>query len=137
MTISTVRFLIAAIFITAGMIVFALAVFGVFKIRHGISRLHAAAMGDSSGILLVLIGVMIIYGKPAIIGKLIFMLALFWLASPVCSHLLTMLEASTDEDLGTHCKEMTLAEVEEGLHPERARQQEKTYDRIAETGGDA
>lgn len=112
MMISTTRFIVGMAFIAAGLLVFLLAVIGVFKIRRGISRLHAAAMGDSSGIFLVLIGAMIIYGNIYAIGKLLFILALFWLASPVCSHLVASLEASTDEDLVNHCEELTLEEVE-------------------------
>ena len=115
MTISILRFIIGSSFIVAGLTVFALSVFGVFKIKHGISRLHAAAMGDSSGILLVVVGAMIIFGNIATVGKLFFIVLLFWLASPVCSHLVAMLEVSTDEEMGTHCEFLRLEEVEANI----------------------
>ena len=53
------RFIIAAIFIVAGLLVFAIATFGVFRFRYVLNRMHIAAQSDTLGLLLSLIGVMI------------------------------------------------------------------------------
>ena len=57
-----IRFIIAAIFIVAGIFVFAAAAFGVFKFKYVLNRMHVAAKCDSLGALLVLVGCMILGG---------------------------------------------------------------------------
>ena len=54
-----IRFIIAAIFIVAGIFVFAAAAFGVFKFKYVLNRMHVAAKCDSLGALLILVGCMI------------------------------------------------------------------------------
>lgn len=44
-----IRFIIAAIFIVAGIFVFAAAAFGVFKFKYVLNRMHVAAKCDSLG----------------------------------------------------------------------------------------
>ena len=48
-----IRFIIAAIFIVAGIFVFAAAAFGVFKFKYVLNRMHVAAKCDSLGALLI------------------------------------------------------------------------------------
>ena len=57
-----IRFIIAAIFIVAGIFVFAAAAFGVFKFKYVLNRMHVAAKCDSLGALLILVGCMILGG---------------------------------------------------------------------------
>ena len=57
-----IRFIIAAIFIVAGIFVFAAAAFGVFKFKYVLNRMHVAAKWDSLGALLIMAGCMILGG---------------------------------------------------------------------------
>ena len=57
-----IRFIIAAIFIVAGIFVFAAAAFGVFKFKYVLNRMHVAAKCDSLGAFLILVGCMILGG---------------------------------------------------------------------------
>ena len=112
MSFSLVRFLPAAALIFAGVAVMAVATAGVFRIHYVLNRLHAAAMGDTLGLLLVAAGLAILFGWSMASVKLFAIVLLFWLASPVCSHLLASLEASTNEDLDKRCAITTLEELE-------------------------
>ncbi len=112
MIISTPRFLLSALFVTAGIAVLIIGVFGIFKIKYVLNRLHAAAMLDSLGLLMIAVGVMIIRGFSYDSAKLLMMIALFWIASPLCSHLLIALEVATSKDYKKDAKVTTLEELE-------------------------
>ena len=104
MSISLIRFIPAAIFIIAGVVIMALQTFGIFKIRYALNRMHSAAMGDSLGIFLLVIGLAIIYGFSMPTLKLLSIIVLFWFASPVCSHLLANLEVFTNDKITEECE---------------------------------
>ncbi|WP_034452677.1 cation:proton antiporter [Butyrivibrio sp. AE2032] len=111
MKISTLTFLLAALLIIAGMAVFAVGVIGIFRIKYVLNRVHAAAMLDSLGLLLISAGVMVIRGFSYDSAKLLMTIALFWIASPVCSHLLVTLEAATNQNLPQDARAVTLEEL--------------------------
>lgn len=104
--ISWIQFIAGALLIAAGVIVLALSVFGVFRFRYVLNRMHAAAMGDTLGILLVLGGLIVLSGFTALSLKLLLTIAMLWLTSPVASHLIGRLETHTNEKLHEHLKEV-------------------------------
>lgn len=104
MNISVIRFLIAAVFIILGVLVMAIQTFGVFRIKYVLNRMHASAMGDSLGIFLIVVGLMIVFGISMASLKLFFLVVLFWFAAPVCSHLLSKLEVATNDHLEEECE---------------------------------
>ena len=104
MSFPLLRFLPAALLICAGVAVMAVGTLGVFRIRYVLNRLHAAAMGDTLGLLLVAAGLALLFGWSMTTVKLFVIVLLFWLASPVCSHLLAALEASTNDHLDEYCQ---------------------------------
>lgn len=104
MDISLARFIIAAVLIMIGILIMVIQTFGVFKLDYVLNRMHAAAMGDSLGIFMIIIGLIIIFGISYASLKLLTVLVLFWFASPVCSHLLAKLEVSTNENLEEECE---------------------------------
>lgn len=104
MEISMARFFIAAVLIMIGILIMAIQTFGVFKLHYVLNRMHAAAMGDSLGIFMIIIGLVIIFGISYASLKMLTVLVLFWFASPVCSHLLAKLEVETNEHLEEECE---------------------------------
>ena len=62
MNISLIRFIIAAVLIMIGILIMVIQTFGVFKLNYALNRMHAAAMGDSLGIMMIVLGMMVIYG---------------------------------------------------------------------------
>ena len=104
MNVNMIQFLIAAILIALGVLVMALQTFGIFRNRYVLNRMHAAAMGDSLGIFLVVAGLMVMWGFSMASAKLFVLVILFWFASPVCSHLLSKLEVFTNDHLEEECE---------------------------------
>ena len=100
MTTEWVRFAAAASLFILGLVFEILAVFGVNRFRRALNRMHAAAMGDTLGILFVLLGLIVMRGFSMDSLKLFLVVAFFWTASPVSGHMISRLEAMTDEELG-------------------------------------
>lgn len=99
-----IRFLIGSLFLLIGMIIFFTELFGVFHFKYVLNRMHAAAMGDTLGISSCLVGLMIFSGLNFTTLKLFFVIVFLWFASPVSSHVLSRLEAATNDSLSTHCE---------------------------------
>ena len=100
MTTEWIRFAAAASLFILGLVFEILAVFGVNRFRRALNRMHAAAMGDTLGILFVLLGLIVMRGFSMDSMKLFLVVAFFWTASPVSGHMISRLEAMTDEELG-------------------------------------
>ena len=94
------RFAAAALCLALGIAFMILAVFGVNRFKKALNRMHAAAMWDTLGILFIFAGLMIIRGFSLDSLKLFLVILFFWMASPVSGHMISRLEAMTDEHLG-------------------------------------
>jgi multicomponent Na+:H+ antiporter subunit G len=99
-----IRFVIAALLLCGGVIVEILAIFGVFRFRYVLNRIHSAAMGDTLGLLMISAGMCVVWGLSFTTLKIIVMLSLFWLTSPVSSHLIGRLMVETDKDIEKECE---------------------------------
>ncbi len=95
-----VRLAVSAAFLLAGLLVFVSAAVGVNKFKRALNRMHAAALGDTLGILFMILGLAIWKGLGFASFKLLLVVLFFWLASPVAGHMISRLEVMTDEDLG-------------------------------------
>lgn len=93
------RFVLGSAFLLIGMVVFAIEVFGIFRLNCALNRLHSAALGDTLGISSCMIGLMIMEGVTFTTLKMALVILFFWMASPVSSHLLANLEITTYADL--------------------------------------
>lgn len=99
-----IRFIIGSVFIIIGMIIFFTELFGVFHFKYVLNRMHAAAMGDTLAISSCLIGLMIFSGLNFTTLKMFLIIVFLWFASPVSSHVLSRLEAATNEHLSEYCE---------------------------------
>ena len=95
-----VRLAASAAFLLAGLQVFVSEAVGVNKFKRALNRMHAAALGDTLGILFMILGLAIWKGLGFASFKLLLVVLFFWLASPVAGHMISRLEVMTDEDLG-------------------------------------
>ncbi len=93
------RLTAAALCLVAGVIIMIVATIGVFRFHFVLNRMHAAAMGDTLGMLFILLGLIIKNGLTLTSAKLLMIIVFFWFASPVCSHLVSKLEVDTHEHL--------------------------------------
>lgn len=93
-----VRFIAGAVFLTAGLLACIVGVIGVFKFRYAANRMHAAAINDTLGISLCMIGLAILAPDIASALKMLLVVVFFWISAPVASHLLCRLEIETNEE---------------------------------------
>ena len=97
--IETLRFAICALLMALGLFFEVSAVIGVFRFRYVINRMHAAALGDTMGIFLMLLGLAVANGLDMLTLKILLLVPLFWTTSPVASHLIGQLELITHDGL--------------------------------------
>ena len=97
-----VRFLAGAALLAAGLVIFVIEIIGVFRFKYVLNRMHAAAMGDTLGIGLALLGLIVMNGFDFTSLKLFLVIVFLWFSSPVSSHLIARLEVTTNEEKGKH-----------------------------------
>ena len=92
-----ILFALTAAFVFVGLVFCCIGVFGLFKFKYAANRMHAAAIVDTLGISLCMIGFAV--SAPDLFSglKLVLVIVFWWLSSPVASHLLCRLEITTDE----------------------------------------
>jgi len=99
-----VRFLAGTGLLILGLGIFVLQIFGVYKFKYVLNRMHAAAMGDTLGIGVSLMGLILLSGWNFTSLKMALVIVFLWLASPVSSHLISRLEVVTNENLEAECE---------------------------------
>ena len=99
-----VRFVLGTGLLLVGLGIFVLQLFGVFKFKYVLNRMHSAAMGDTLGIGACLLGLIILSGFNVTSLKMGMIIVFLWLASPVSSHLISRLEVVTNEHLDNFCE---------------------------------
>lgn len=99
-----IRFAAGVGLLMIGLGIFLLEIFGVYKFRYVLNRMHAAAMGDTLGLGASLLGLILLSGFNITSVKMGLVLIFLWLASPVSSHLISRLEVVTNEHLTENCE---------------------------------
>lgn len=93
------RFAVSAVCTLGGLFVLISGVVGIFRFKYALSRIHAAALFDTVGILLMLVGLMVADGLTVATLKMIVVIVFLWLTSPVASHLIGRLEVTINDNL--------------------------------------
>ena len=91
---------VSSTLIVLGLFIFLTAVTGLYRFDFCMNRMHAAAAGDTLGILLVLSGLMVRSGLTFASAKMLLIIVFFWFASPVSGHLITKLMHVVEEHDG-------------------------------------
>ncbi len=92
------REVIGAIFIIAGLIVFLISIIGIFRFKYVLNRMHAVALGDTMGLGLIVIG-LIILGVDFFAGAKLFLIILFfWMSGPIATHSIAKVEVLTNKN---------------------------------------
>lgn len=94
-----IQFIVGAMLLVTGIVIFAIEIYGAFRYDYVLNRMHMAAFGDTFGIGISLVGLMIINGINFTSMKMALVIVFLWCASPVSSHLIARLEVSTNEKL--------------------------------------
>ena len=95
----TLRTGAAMVLIGLGLAVVVMSVLGLFRFRDALERLHAGALADTMGLLLVLAGLGVLCGLTSHTVKLAVLLIILWLTTPVSAHLIARMELITGRDL--------------------------------------
>ncbi|MCH5287761.1 MAG: monovalent cation/H(+) antiporter subunit G [Christensenellaceae bacterium] len=107
------RFAVSCVLTLGGLFVLISGVVGVFRFPYALSRIHAAALGDTLGIALMISGVMVAEGFSVITLKLLVVMLFLWLTSPVASHLIGRMEVTINDELDVS---MTVADLDAVWH---------------------
>ena len=92
MTLAYIRFAIAAVLMLAGLFHIVSSVVGNLRFKFVLSRMQAAAVGDTLGVLFMLLGLVVMRGFCLSSLKMLFVIVFLWLSGPVSSHMLVKLE---------------------------------------------
>ena len=67
------------------------AAIGVYRFSECLTRMHAAAMGDTLGLGLIILGLIVLFGFSFTTVKLVLVVAFLWTTGPVSSHLIAQM----------------------------------------------
>ena len=93
-----VRFVFAAICLVFAAVMESIAVFGVYKFKFVMNRMHAAAIGDTLGLMLGALGLIILKGISWFSLKMFIVVIFLWMTSAISSHVIMRMEYSIDEE---------------------------------------
>ena len=99
MTGEWILFYIVAALLFLGMISFTAAVFGVYRFGFATNRIHGAGIGDTAGLFLVILSLLVATGFHLDYLKLALIVLFMWMTSPVSSHFLSQIEYYTNPNL--------------------------------------
>ncbi len=91
-----VRFIAAVICLIFAAVMECIAVFGVYKFKFVMNRMHSAAIGDTLGLLLGGLGLMLLEGTRWFTLKMALVIVLLWMTSTISSHVIMRMEYSID-----------------------------------------
>lgn len=91
------RFTLTAVCLLCGLFLFITGVIGQFRLKYVLNRMHAASMGDSLGLLMILTGLSISAPDVWVIFKFALIAFFLWITSPTGSHLIARLEIALSE----------------------------------------
>lgn len=99
-----IRTIIGLLLVTMGVFVACVAVLGTYRFHYVLNRMHATALCDTLGLLLVLAGLIVLLGVSWHAAKLVVIIVFMWLASPVMSHLTGRAEILTHTHIEDECE---------------------------------
>lgn len=106
-------FLIGALCMSAGIVFETIQLIGVFRYKYVLNRIHAAALGDTLGIGLLLFGALIINGFNLAGLKILFILIFLWITSPVAAHMVGKMEVLSKKKMEDCCPVEKMGAIQE------------------------
>jgi len=103
MTLEWIRFGFVAFFFAVGIAILYISVFGTYRLRFALNRIHSAAMTDTLVLMLFVLALVIAEGISFTSLKFVMAIALQWCTSPIASHMMAKFEYLTDDRLYEHC----------------------------------
>lgn len=120
MVLEWIRFLTGAVCMAAGLVFYIIQFIGVFRFKYVLNRMHAAAIGDTLGCGLMLLGAVVFNGFTFPSVKILFLIVFLWMTSPVAAHMVVKLEVLSREKMEDCCPVEAAEDVKEGCPAETA-----------------
>ena len=98
------QFIVFTLFLTAGLVCEVFAVVGVNRFNYSINRLHPASIGDTLGVLFIVLASVVYDGFTLLSLKLVFVVIFMWMTCPLSGHLMSLLVYRTDSRLEKEAK---------------------------------
>ena len=106
---SNVRIIIAIALMGIGMVFILISVFGLFRMKFALNRMHAASIADTCGLFFCIAGLCVLSGFNFTTLKMILVLVVFWLTSPISGHLISnLIKTTKKEELKKHALQKEL-----------------------------
>ncbi|MSC86700.1 sodium:proton antiporter [Eubacterium sp. BIOML-A1] len=134
MVLEWIRFLAGAVCMAAGLVFYIIQFIGVFRFKYVLNRMHAAAIGDTLGCGLMLLGAVVFNGFTFPSVKILFLIVFLWMTSPVAAHMVVKLEVLSREKMEDCCPVEAAEELEECCPSEAGEAVEEGC--LSETAGD-
>ena len=83
-----IQFILASILFIMGSFFFLVGVLGLLRMPDVFSRIHTTTKGDTLGVGLILLGLMVLYGFSFTTLRILVLLILVWLTTPTAAHLI-------------------------------------------------
>lgn len=99
-----IRFILAAVFLIAGLIVLAISAIGNYRFSYVLNRMQVSSISDTLGAMFIIIGLIIANGFNVTSLKLVLMILFLWFANPVASHFLAKTEVISNDDISKECE---------------------------------
>ena len=99
-----IREILAALLIGLGLICCCIAMYGVYRMDYVLSRIHAAAIIDTLGTLLIFAGMILLRGLGWASAKILLILVFQWITGPVSTHRISRVEILSNPDYDKHCE---------------------------------
>ena len=100
-----IRFIVCCVLMLLGLVSEVTAVIGVHRFRYSLNRVHAAGIGDTAGVLFVLMAVMVYFADAVTCLKLFAIIVLLWATCPVSAHMIARLESETTDRIKKEARE--------------------------------
>lgn len=104
--IGWIRFWITAVLLVFGLLSFLAAVVGNYRFGYILNRVHAGGIGDTQGLFLVVLAMIVSSSRALDIAKLILLVVFMWTTSPVSSHFLSQIAYRTDKEIWNYADRM-------------------------------
>ena len=92
-------FALVALFVLASLFMIVCGILGVYRFKYVLNRMNAAALIDTLALLFMNIALVIANGFTMTSLKLLLIVAIMWLTSPISGHLISKLEYITNDEI--------------------------------------
>ena len=92
-----IRFVLTAVLMLGGLFLLMTGVLAQYRFRYVLNRMHAAGMGDSLGLLMVIAGLCLQAPDGWVVAKFLLTAFFLWITSPTAGHLIARLELTLNE----------------------------------------